>query len=157
MPAFQWNPAAGGLTIAAVDMMQPAWQVTNLIELWLPATQRGEDKLIPGVAGRRPYRRFQDSTRRTLRLKITGDVDRTNAPQSNRFVGLQTNIDYLVTNVIDPPTTGDGTRTLVLTMPSGSTRTEPVHVLGMEVAQYNEAARWALATIELSIPAGRIT
>jgi hypothetical protein len=155
MPGFTWNTAAGGLTINSVDMMQPAWQVMNLIELWLPAQQRGEDVVIPGVAGRRPYRRFVDATRRTLRLKITGDVDRNNTPQSNKFVGLQTNVDYLITNVVDPPTTGDGTRSLVLTMPSGS-RTEPVHVLGMEMSSYNETARWALATIELSIPSGRI-
>jgi len=156
MPAFTWNTAAGGLTIGGVDMMGPAWQVRNLIELWMPASQRGSDKVVPGVAGRRPYRRFNDATTRTLSLKITGDVDRTGAAQSDFFEGLQANIDYLITNVVAPTGSGDGTRSLVLTMPSGSTRTEPVHVLGMEVGDYDERARWVLATIDLSIPSGRI-
>lgn len=156
MPAFTWNTAAGGLTIGGVDMMGPAWQVRNLIELWLPSQQRGRDKVIPGVAGRRPYRRFDDATVRTLSLKITGDVDRTGAAQSNTFLGLQTNIDYLITNVVAPTGSGDGTRSLVLTMPSGATRTESVHVTGMEVGDYDERARWVLATIDLSIPSGRI-
>lgn len=156
MPAFTWNTAAGGLTIGGVDMMGPAWQVRNLVELWMPAQQRGRDKVIPGVNGRRPYRRFNDATTRTLAMKITGDVDRTGAAQSDKFEGLQKNIDYLIANVVAPTGATDGTRSLVLTMPDGTTRTEPVHVTGMELGEFDRAARWLLATIDLSIPAGRI-
>jgi hypothetical protein len=156
MAGFTWNTAAGGLTIASVDMMQPAWQVRNLVSLWLPGDQRGADKLIPGVAGRKPYARYVDTTTRTLELKITGEINRTGTPYADRFEGLQVNIDYLITNVVNPTGSGDGTRSLVLTMPDGTTRTESVHVTGMDIGRYNETGRWVLATIDLSIPSGRI-
>lgn len=156
MAGFTWNTAAGGLTIASVDMMKPAWQVQNLIDLWMPAEQRGKDKVIPGVGGSKPYKRWAAATVRTLQLKITGEVDRNGNPQADRFDGLQTNVDYLITNVVNPTGTGDGTRSLVLTMPDATTRTEPVHVLGMDLGRYNEAGRWLLATIDISIPSGRI-
>lgn len=156
MSGFTWNSAAGGLTIGGVDMTGPAWQVMNLHVLWLPAEQRGSDKIIPGVAGRKAYQRFADATTRTLELKITGTVDRLGATNSDRFEGLQANIDYLITNVVNPPGTGDGTRSLVLTMPDATTRTEPVHVLGMDFGAINEAGVWVRATMDISIPSGRV-
>jgi hypothetical protein len=157
MAAFTWNSSAGGLTINNVDMMAPAWQVRNLHDLWLPANQRGEDRIIPGVSGRKAYRRFADTTTRTLLLKITGDVNSAGTPQTNKFQGLQANIDALITSVVNPTDTGDGTRTLVLTMPSGGSRSEPVHVTGMSFGgPLAENGRWITATIDLSIPAGRI-
>ena len=156
MAAFEWNSAAGGLTIAGVDMTGPAWQVMNLHVLWLPASQRGSDVIIPGVAGRKAYQRFADATTRTLEMKITGTVDRTGATNSDLFEGLQANIDYLITNVVNPPGSGDGTRSMVLTMPDATTRTEPVHVLGMEFGDLNESGQWVRAALDISIPSGRV-
>jgi hypothetical protein len=41
-------------------------------------------------------------------------------------------------------------------MPDGTTRTEPVHVLGLELGDLSLDGSWAKAVLELSIPTGRI-
>ena len=147
---------AGGLTIGGVAMSCPAWVVHNLQELWLPAVQRGNDRIRPGVAGVKPAIMRDTVTRRTLQLLIVGDCDRTGTPVTNLLQGLQANIDYLIANVVAPTGLTDGTRSAVLTMPDATTRTEPVHVTGMDFGQIRADGAWVKATIDLSIPTGRI-
>jgi hypothetical protein len=95
-------------------------------------------------------------TRRTLRLTIAGDVTYTGATTGDAFERLQINIDYLRANIVAPTGTTNGTRSAVLTMPDGTSRTEDVHVTGMDVGRYAEDGRWMLATLDLSIPSGRV-
>ena len=156
MPALTHNTAAGDLTIGGVAMNCPAWKVLNLHELWLPADQRGADVILPGVSGVRARRRRDTRTTRSLRMVITGDVDRNGSPQSNKFTGLYTNVEYLRANVVAPTGSGDGTRSAVLTLPSGSSLTESVHVVGMTTGEFRGDAAWLRAVIELSVPSGRI-
>lgn len=156
MPALTYNTAAGDLTIGGVALNGPAWKVLNLLELWQPADQRGNDRLVPGTAGVLAQQRRDTVTRRSLQMLIVGDVDRTGAAQADRFEGLQANIDYLRSNVVAPTGTGDGTRSAVLTMPDGTTRTEPVHVVGFEFGNFREDAGWVRAVLTISIPSGRI-
>lgn len=156
MPALTYNTAAGDLTIGGVAMMCPAWKVLNLLELWQPADQRGNDRLIPGTAGVLAQQRRDTVTRRSLQMLIVGDVDRTGTPVADRFEGLQANVDYLRANVAAPTGTTDGTRSAVLTMPDGTTRTEPVHVVGFDFGNFREDGGWVRAVLQLSIPSGRI-
>lgn len=156
MPALTYNTAAGDLTIGGVALNGPAWKVLNLLELWQPADQRGSDRLVPGVAGVLAQQRRDTVTRRSLQLLIIGDVDRTGATQADKFEGLQANVDYLRANVVAPTGTGDGTRSAVLTMPDGTSRTEPVHVVGFEFGNFREDAAWLRAVLTISIPSGRI-
>lgn len=156
MPKLDWNTAAGNLTIGGVAMNTPAWTVLNLSVLWSPADQRGSDRLIPGAAGVVAYPRRATVTRHSLQMLISGTHDRTGSAAANAFTGLQVNIDYLLANVVNPTGVGDGTRSAVLTMPDGTTRTEPVHVVGLEVSDVVGNATWARAVLELSIPSGRI-
>jgi hypothetical protein len=156
MAGLTFNALAGNLTIGGIAMMCPSWEVQNLAELWLPANQRGIDVIRPGVSGVKARLRRDTVTVRTLRLLIIGSADRNGVAQTDLFEGLQANFDYLRANVVAPTNTTDGTRSVVLTMPDGTTRTEPAHVQQMEVGRIVENGAWALATIELSIPSGRI-
>ena len=156
MAGLTFNANAGNLTIGGIAMLGPAWKVQNLPELWLPANQRGTDVIRPGVSGVKARLRRDTVTVRTLRLLIVGSADRLGAAVTDYYEGLQANIDYLRANVVAPTGTTDGTRSVVLTMPDGTNRTEPAHVQQMDVGRIVENGAWALATIELSIPSGRI-
>jgi hypothetical protein len=156
MPGFDWNTAAGGLTIGGISLTTTWCKVLNLVELWLPADQRGGDRIVPGASGVLAQQRRDTVTRRSVRIIIAGDITYTGATTGDAFERLQINVDYLRTNIVAPTGTTDGTRSAVLTMPDGTSRTEPVHVTGMEVGRYSEDGRWMLATLELSIPSGRI-
>lgn len=156
MPKFTYNAAAGDLTISSIAMNGPAWKVLNLHELWQPADQRGDDRLIPGASGVLPLRRRDTVTRRSLQMLVSGTHDRTGAAVADKYEGLQANVDYLIANVVAPTGTGNGTRSAVLTMPDGTTRTEPVHVLGLEFGDLSLDGAWLRAVLTLSIPSGRI-
>lgn len=150
-----YNTNAGNLTIGGVAMMCPAWRIENLYELWLPGDQRGTDRTRPGTAGSYPVRRYATATRKSLRMLIVGDVDRTGASSSTKLTGIYTNIKYLNDNVVVPTGTTDGTRSAVLTVPGGTTITEPIHVTGLDVSDVREDGGWVRAVLEISIPSGR--
>lgn len=156
MAGYTYNTAAGDLTIGGVAMFNQAWKVLNLIELWMPADQRGSDRLIPGSAGVLAQQRRNTVTRRTLQMLISGEITYAGSTSGDAYERLQINIDYLLANVVAPTGTGDGTRSAVLTMPDGTTRTEPVHVTGLDLGDYRPDAGWARAVLALSIPTGRI-
>ena len=157
MPKLTYNAAAGDLTIGGIAMNGPAWKVMNLHVLQQPADQRGDDRLIPGANGVLPLRRRATVTRHGLQLLISGTHDRTGAAAADRFEGLQVNVDYLLANVVVPTGATDGTRSAVLTRPDGTTRTEPVHVLGLELGDLSLDGAWLRAVLTISIPSGRFT
>jgi len=150
-----YNTAAGNLTIGGVAMFCPAWKVDNVFELWLPAEQRGADDVRPNVAGTLASKRYATVTRKSLRMQIVGDVDRTGASTPNDYEGLYTNVAYLRDNVVAPTAATNGTRSAVLTLPDAATLTEPVHVVGLEVTDLRPDAGWALAILTISIPSGQ--
>jgi hypothetical protein len=150
-----YNTAAGDLTIGGINMFCPAWRIDNLYELWLPADQRGQDVTRPGVAGSYAVRRYATATRKSLRMLIVGDVDRTGSASASKLTGIYTNIAYIRDNIVAPTGTTDGTRSAVLTVPGGTTITEPIHVTGFEVSDLREDGAWVKAVLEISIPSGR--
>lgn len=148
----------GTLTIDGVLLNTPAWDLTDLTPLWVEATVRGGDRLLPGVAGVIPYRRRLDVTEHALPMLISGDVDEAGADQANAWIGLEANIETLRSTVIEPTNVGDGTRPATLTLPSGLTRTADVHVLGLRVSgAVGAGSSHALvrAVLQISVPAGR--
>jgi hypothetical protein len=151
-----FNSAAGGLTIAGINLCTTWVRVLNLIDLWLPADQRGSDVVIPGVSGVKARPRRDTVTRRSLRLQIDASVTYAGSTSGDNYERLAINLDYLRSALVAPPGTSSGTRSAVLTMPDGTTRTEDVHVVGFELGKYSEDARWALGVLELSIPSGRV-
>jgi hypothetical protein len=146
----------GDLTIDSFELNTAAWRVENLYEWWLPATQRGNDKIRPGVDGVFAVRRRKTATRRTLQMFISGEVDAFGVPYDNPFNGLSTNLFAFEVNLVDPVTTGNGTRTALLTLPNGNQRGGPVTVLGMEISDIKPTSRFCYATIDISIPGGSL-
>lgn len=147
----------GTLVINNVSMNCPAWCTIDLRDLWMPGAIRGGDLLLPGAPGVRARRRRRTVTTYSVKFVISGLAERTGlqpygAGSAGRMRQLQENLDYLRTNVLDPVTTGNGTRAATLTMPSGATRTALVHVLGLTLSQAWPAG--LTTTLDLSIPAG---
>lgn len=143
----------GSLTIAGVSMHTPAWDVVDLVPLWVTPTVRGgPNRAIPGISGRRSFQRRFDETAHSLRMIVHGEVNRLGVPQANPWAGLQANIAYLRANVVDPTGATDGTRAATLAMPDGSTRTANIVVLGMTPGEFVKYVR--KFTLDILIPAG---
>ena len=132
-------------------------KVRNEWVLWSAGDQRGSDVTLPGVNGQLPRRRYLTASTRTLELIISGTAKYTGAPSATPAVNLETNILWLRDQVAEPTLSSDGTKAISVTMPSGGTLTGTVHVVGFRLGRVAEHARWAFATLDLSIPAGELT
>lgn len=135
-----------------IDMHTPAWTVVDVTSLWMGADVRGEDRLLPGVAGVIPYRRRNTVTQHSLPMIIIGSRNRLGVAYSDMWVGLESNINYLRTNVVNPTNVGDGTRSATLRMPSGALRTANIHILRLSLGEIKSGIM--RATLDISIPAG---
>lgn len=144
----------GDLSIDGFPMNTAAWRVENLYELWLPAAQRGQDIIRPGIDGAWPVRRLRAVTRRSLQMFISGEVDALGVPFANPYQGMHANLTTFRQGLVDPTGLGDGTREATLTDPFGVLWVADVHLTGMEVSEMRRNARYCYAVVELSIPAG---
>lgn len=148
----------GTLTINGVSMHTAAWVVNDVRPLYLPNAYRSGSVIIPGASGRRPYPYRVDEAEHVLPMWITGVYDRTGAAHSNKYTGLQTNLEYLRANVLTPPSAPTATLSASLLMPDATTRTADVQVLGIDtrgVRASNEHPEVFLAALNLVIPSGR--
>lgn len=145
----------GELVINSVTLHTPAWCCTNLIDLWMPPPTRGENVIIDELPGTRPYWRQVDESHHSLPMVITGVCDNSGNPATDFHAQLETNLDYLITNVILPPTEPTATYPATLTLPSGTTRTADVQVTGFVTVDF--ANYFLLGTLELTIPEGYFT
>jgi hypothetical protein len=145
------------LDIDGTPLATPAWEVPagGLLGLIQGPDVRGSDRLIPGVAGVRRYKRRATVSKRSVPLVIWGTFDLEGVAHADHAEGLVANIDYLRANVADPIGTGDGTRTATLHLKDGSTRTGPVHVETMELGGDSEDA-YVRAVLNLSLPLGAL-
>lgn len=103
-------------------MPNAPWYATDLSPLWDGPDIRGGDLLLPGASGQRPRPRRPDLTKRNLPLVIVGDHDidgNAYTSQADVREQLWENVSYLRGHVVDPLTTGDGTRYLTLFLPNG--------------------------------------
>lgn len=155
---FHPSEAVGRLTISGVPMHTFGWNVLDVRDLWAVFATRGSDRLIPLVDGVRPYRRRITATPHSLPMVISGLHTMTGtkvADPEARLAQIQTNLDYLINNVVLPVPTASGTRVATLTMPAGGTRTANIHVLGITPGRWLPAV--LRCTLDISIPAGRFS
>lgn len=148
----------GTLTINSVSMHTAAWVVNDVRPLYLPNAYRFGSVIIPGASGRRPYPYRVDEAVHVLPMWITGVYDRTGAAHSNKYTGLQTNLEYLRANILTPPAAPTATLSASLLMPDASTRTADVQVLGVETRgtrASQEHPEIFLAALTLVVPSGR--
>ena len=145
---------ASSITFDAVALGNSAIKIRNLWTFWEPAQLEASNIKLAGVTGMTARKPLVQPTTHSLQLVISGEVSTSGTPDADYPARLKTNIAYIASNFTNIPTTADGTRTAVLTLPSGATLTGPVHILGLTIGEVVSDARWALAVLEVSVPAG---
>lgn len=144
----------GQITISGVVMHRPAFAITNPEVLWVGPDQRGDDLPIPG----RPYAlaepRRGDVTKHTFRVIMDGRFAPNGSLATGTHVdGLYAILAYLRTYVTNPTYTGDGTRLLSITAPSGGGGgSAQCHVSPMRLG--GSGGPIMRATLEVSFPDG---
>lgn len=144
----------GKLTINGIDMHTPAWNVLDPTPLYMPSDYLGENIRIPGSNGRRAYPLWVDQGHYVLPMLISGEVDLNGSPYADIWIGAQTNLQYLQTNVASPPTAPTATRSASLLMPDGTTLTADVQVFPFRTENLYLQKPLFRATLELIVPAG---
>lgn len=126
----------GHLTIDDVNLHTPAWCLIDLSDLWGTQDLRGANRVIPGMRGRKAYRRRIDQTRFQLPFVISGACDENGFLYADAGLGwpegLEANVAYLQNYLSAVDTDrGDSTRRATFTLPSGNVRRSWVQVLGI--------------------------
>ena len=145
---------ASSITFDGVSLGNSAIKIRNLWTFWQPAQLEASNIKLAGVTGMTARKPLVQPTTHSLELVISGEVSTTGTPDTNYPSRLKTNLAFIATYFTNIPTTADGTRTAVLTLPSAATITGPVHILGLTIGEVVSDARWALAVLEVSVPAG---
>lgn len=144
----------GTLTLDGESLNRDAWAVLNVFTLWGPAAMSGDDIQIPHRDGTLARRRRPTATKRSLEMLVIGDCDENGNPNSDRNIGLEENWDWLDTNVFAPVISTTGLHEVVLTLPSGRTRTGHLHVESAEPGATISGVM--TVAIEVSLPYGRL-
>lgn len=145
------------LEIDGVPLSTPAWETTEASELWSSGDVRGNDLIIPGAAGVRPYPRRPTVTPATIELSVVGDTAPDGTAQPEPRAGLAANCALLEALVGPNGIDADGTRLAVLHYAPGGPapdRRGRVHVLRVRFAR--QGPDYATGQLELSIPAGAL-
>lgn len=156
MAGFCDYGCTGLLTIGGQVLNTPAFDVPNLVHLWTEGVYRGDNRLVPALAGGRRGNPLRlDAAEFDLAFAITGSATVAGVANTNEWVGLQANLDLLWTNVFAPVTTGRGTRVATITMPSGAVRTADVQVDPLHFANDIDDPGFVESTIHLTVVSGR--
>lgn len=145
----------GQLSIAGVSLNTPAWDIPNPLKLLAEASTRGENTTLPGAAGRRGNPMRLDQYETDLAFLLNGEVNQAGTPYSDPWVGLETNLAYLWTNVFTPVSTGRGTRAASFTTVGGAVRTATVQVEPLHLPNDVEDPTLVEAVLHLIVVSGR--
>lgn len=154
--------ATGTLEVDGVNLHTAAWWLVSCVPLWPPvgAARRYDSVLVPGATGTVPEPFYEGERRESLPFWICGEYAPDGELQ-DPWPGLEANLNALDA-ILAPVSTGDGTRSATLTMPSGTPLTADVVILGIApgatvVGTNGDGVSGVgmLATLELVIPAGR--
>lgn len=139
------------LIVAGVSLATPAFYHTDLSDLLRPADQRGGDRVIPhGGVVSKPRRRTV--SKRSLPMQVNGNWDQDGVAIGNYRTGVDTHLAFLSANIIEPVTTGAGSRSATLVLVTGNFTT-PVHVEGLDIGDRDGPI--VMCTLQLSIPNGQ--
>lgn len=120
---FQCAPNCfGTLTAGGFSLNTWGWMIQDLRPLWFEASYIGDNRVVPGSPGRVGYPNELDEGFFSLVFWVTGAYTSLGVAYSDPVVGLQTNLDAIIANVTGPVTTGTGSRSCVLDMPTGANR-----------------------------------
>lgn len=141
------------LEISGIALCTPAWKVRNLHVLLTGPDVRGSDLVLGGRPGEKVRPQRVGASVRVLELVIRGSHDREGNPYANAHVGLEANLDWLVANLLTPPTASPWSRPAVLHLAGGGTKSAHVHVKSplQPGVTINSSM---LATLDIRIPGG---
>jgi hypothetical protein len=139
------------LEIDGVDLANHAYWIESLAPLF-NIQKRGSDRVLPNLAGARPYRRRIASLSVSLTVNVLGDVDEDNTPNADPRTGLYDNLRYLEDNLLADVESTQGTRLAVWHLPDGSTRSAEVQVEAFTVVGNTPIS--AQCSLELTIVDG---
>lgn len=114
---------------------------------------RGADRVIPGLSGVRAFKRRSTVTEISLPLAVYGARDHAGDPADGTTAQAAANVGWLIDAFVHPDTT-DGTVTATVTV-GGMSLSGAVHVTGIACAAGGPG--WVTGTLNLSIPAGRLS
>lgn len=141
------------LELNSIALACPAWEITNIEELFNDMSVRGSDRIMPGAAGRRALKRVVDATVFTFSFEVYGDVDVDGTPIADSAVGLIQHLDYLKANLGLADQTGDGTVPAVFHRDTESSLLADVHFLGFKGSVLSPPA-FLRTTFDISVPYG---
>lgn len=141
------------LEVNSIALACPAWQVTNIGELFNDPDLRGSDRILPRAAGRRALKRRRDAVVLTFGFEVWGtrDTDGTSAADPARK--LAQHMAYLKANLGFASASGDGTVTVKFYRGAEATLTTTAHFLGFKGSEWKPPA-FLTTTFDLSIPSG---
>lgn len=144
------------LEVNGVKLACPAWQVTNLAVLFDDGDVRGDDHVLPYVAGRVAVRRWRDAEVKTIGLEVVGqyDIDGTVAADPARK--LVQHMAYLKANLGFASTSGDGTVVAKFFRGAEATLQTNVHMLGFKGSRWSAPA-YLTTTFDMLVPSGAWT
>jgi hypothetical protein len=141
------------LEVDGTPLSTPAWEVTDLSQMYETPENRGEDEAVPYHEGMQPRRRIIGTKHVILPIFIYGGEDPDGASYANARAGFQANTDLLKRLVLKPVQKGNGTRTLRHHLPDGSVRAGAGRVLGpFSPAPVGPSS--ARGTVDVVIPGG---
>lgn len=135
----------------------PGWETIDYSALYDLAPVIGDDRPIPGVAGRLAVPREEDELVAALPMRFIGSHDWEGDPYEDARIGLRTNLRYFGENVVRPPGTTDGLRGITFHQLDGSTATAQVIVQSPLQVAFSPGSVLARAVLTLIIPAGSLT
>ena len=148
---------AVGLTIDGQSLdIEGAWKHNrSLRRLRSTAASRGDNRIIPGTAGRTAYPVLRDEVIVDLELIVSGSNDAAGTPHASLIAGLDENLAFLDDWMRDHMDGSAATYTATLETASGTTYTTPVQILNWQVA--SEHAVQVVMSYDLRIPSGTWT
>lgn len=146
----------GRLTINSILMHIPGcWTIYSpLTPLWLPPPKDFENLSVPRQEGTRPFRQRNPQAQHDLGLVVVGTHNRLGAPYSDKMVGLETNMKYLVDNL---PLVANSAPTVSASIvkPSTTVVNAEIQVIGWVLDEPTDDMQTGQLTIV--IPAGRFS
>lgn len=141
--------------IDGVPLSTPAWEHLNIGSLYSGATVRGENRILPGAAGRRALAWRSDETMRTLTLAIFGTYTWDGTLNADPVAGLWANVAHLMSFVVTNPLNDDSTRTAVIKRPGATDLSAIIQVRGFEIEDDPYSPSDISASIDIALLSGR--
>lgn len=146
------------ITINSVRLdLDGAWGMDDLTPFLGEGEYRGEDRLLPGVAGSNPRPRVLGPLDILAVMYVFGVKDETGTAHSDRRLGLRDNIEYLRGELL-PPYAGNST-TIVHTFSDAATRSGTCIVNEFRIVGSRDVGfgRVADTVLDITITSGSLT